>query len=166
MHTAIWTLESSCSVATVAQRAPRSCFSLRQQRASRTPPRVSTNRSERKPLWGFILPGSRRTRRTKTHWWHLSWVSWYSRSNHSACCRPQLKRRAELWGPWLSLLPFWKKQVRFHRMGGASSLARDPPPILSGPLFHWKFLHKKSRNSSGQKAADAHCFAQFNSPCI
>ena len=70
-----------------------------------------------------------------THWWHLSWVSWYSRSNNSACCRPQLKRRAELWGPWLSLLPFWKKQVRFHRMGGSVFVGQRPPPSSLAPCF-------------------------------
>ena len=34
------------------------------------------------------------------------------------------------WGSWLSLLPL---QVRLHGMGGASSLARDPPHPLWPP---------------------------------
>ena len=87
---ALGKLETMCTVAIPAQRASLSSVNLRQQRASRTPPRVSTNRSERKPLWGFILPGSRRTRRTKTHWWHFSLSSWYSRRTGTASHRPLL----------------------------------------------------------------------------
>ena len=47
---ALGNLETMCTVAIPAQRASLSSVNLRQQRASRTPPRVSTNRSERKPL--------------------------------------------------------------------------------------------------------------------
>ena len=44
------------------------------------------------PLLVEVLRLFRRV--THTHWWHLSWVSWYSRSSGSASHRPQLKHRA------------------------------------------------------------------------
>ena len=49
-----------------------------------------------------------------------------------------LRSKSLAGGPWLSLLPYLEKQVRFHRMGGGVFVGQRPPPILSGPLFPQK----------------------------
>ena len=87
-------------MATVAQRASRSCVNLRQQRASLTPPGVSTNRSERKP--DHVGPGG--LKHTDDIFLCRVGIVGVHVLHHIG-----LRSKSLAGGPWLSLLPYLDK---------------------------------------------------------